>query len=352
MGGCRSAARDSPPGPWATTGSPGRRSTRAGRGRETATWRPTPIGPTPPETGPCPSGTFISTGPMHGRSGSRPGQGQTFLPDTRRASSAGRTSIRPSIRTRPRTSRRCSWTSTTGRTLGEGSISRAAPSTAGTRTTTPSTGSPRWARSIPTSTRRGNTAQGSAVGMAPAHRGAVHPYQHTTWEYGAGLGGRAEIGGVALNYHAEETSDSLRSTSLAYGPYHSRTLGKVVLVPEESWASVGGAVTLRAGAAYDDSDRAGGVLSPVAELARTWTSGELRRIYASYSATTEMPSYTALDSSPTSGLFLGNPNLGRQTSRDAEAGGGRGAPLLRGPQSQPPLGPLPGQPEPRRADEP
>jgi|CZKI01.1.fsa_nt_gi outer membrane receptor protein involved in Fe transport len=150
--------------------------------------------------------------------------------------------------------------------------------------------------------------------------GAVHPYQHTTWEYGAGLGGRAEIGGVALNYHAEETSDSLRSTSLAYGPYHSRTLGKVVLVPEESWASVGGAVTLRAGAAYDDSDRAGGVLSPVAELARTWTSGELRRIYASYSATTEMPSYTALDSSPTSGLFLGNPNLGRQTSRDAEVG--------------------------------
>jgi hypothetical protein len=150
--------------------------------------------------------------------------------------------------------------------------------------------------------------------------GAVHPYQHTTWEYGAGFGGRAEIGGTMLNYHAEETSDSLRSTSLIYGPYHSRTLGKIALVPEESWASGGAAVTLKAGAAFDDSNRAGGVFSPVAELARTWTSGELRRIYASYSTTTEMPSYTALDSSPSSGLFLGNPDLGRQTSRDTEVG--------------------------------
>jgi len=150
--------------------------------------------------------------------------------------------------------------------------------------------------------------------------GAVHPYQHTTWEYGAGFGGRAELGWIVLNYHAEETSDSLKSTSLIYGPYHSRVLEKVALVPEESWASGGGAITLEAGATYDDSNRAGGVLSPVAELARTWASGDLRRIYASYSTTTEMPSYTALDSSPRSGLFLGNPNLGRQTSRNAEVG--------------------------------
>jgi hypothetical protein len=150
--------------------------------------------------------------------------------------------------------------------------------------------------------------------------GPVHPYQHTTWEYGAGFGGRVGIGGVVLNYHVEETSDSLRSTALIYGPYHSRTLEKIALVPEESWSAEGGAVTLRAGATYDDSNRASGVLSPIAELARTWASGGLRRVYVSYSTTTEMPSYTALDSSPTAGLFLGNPNLGRQTSRDTEAG--------------------------------
>jgi len=150
--------------------------------------------------------------------------------------------------------------------------------------------------------------------------GPVHPYQHTTWEYGAAVGGRLELGAVALNVHAEETSDSLVSTSLTYGPYRSRTIGKVALVPEESWAAGGRAVTLKAGATYDESDRAGGVLSPVAELARTWGSGMLRRAYASFSETTEMPSYTAIDSSPTSGLFLGNPRLGRETSRDTEIG--------------------------------
>ncbi len=150
--------------------------------------------------------------------------------------------------------------------------------------------------------------------------GPIHPYQHTTWEYGAGFGGRTELFGIMWNYHAEETSDSLRSTSLIFGPYHSRTLEKVALVPEMSWAKAGGTVTLKGGATYDGSNRAGGVVSPVAEVADAWGGGALRRIYASFSTTTEMASYTALDSSPTAGLFLGNPNLGRTTSRDAEVG--------------------------------
>ena len=150
--------------------------------------------------------------------------------------------------------------------------------------------------------------------------GVLHPYQHTTWEYGVAAGGRYEAGGVLLNYHAEETSDALRSTSLIFGPYHSRTLEKVSLVPEKSWSLADGALTAKAGGSYDDSDRQGGVFSPIAELSRTWSSGGLQRLYASTSTTTEMPSYTALDSSPTGGLFLGNPNLGRQASHDTELG--------------------------------
>ncbi len=150
--------------------------------------------------------------------------------------------------------------------------------------------------------------------------GPVHPYQHTTWEYGAGFGGRTELFGIMWNYHGEETSDSLRSTSLIFGPYHSRTLEKLALVPEMSWALAGGTATVKGGATYDGSDRARGVVSPVAEIADAWAGGALRRVYASYSTTTEMPSYTALDSSPTAGLFLGNPNLGRTTSHDSEIG--------------------------------
>jgi vitamin B12 transporter len=151
--------------------------------------------------------------------------------------------------------------------------------------------------------------------------GPVHPYQHTTWEYGAGFGGRMEIGNILWNFHVEETSDSLRSTSLIYGPYHSRTLEKLSLVPEQSWAVDGGQLTLKAGSTYDESNRASGVVSPVAQLSQDWTGGALRRLYASYETTTEMPSYTALDSSPTAGLFLGNPKLGRETSHETDLGG-------------------------------
>ncbi len=155
--------------------------------------------------------------------------------------------------------------------------------------------------------------------------GPLHPYQHTTWEYGAGSGGRIEVDGIIYAFHAEETSDALRSTSLIFGPYHSRTLEKMALVPEKSWASDGGVMTLKAGATYDDSNRASGVFSPVSELAQTWNTGPVQRMYASFSTTTEMPDYTALDSSPTSGLFFGNPNLVRQTSRDSELGVSGGA---------------------------
>jgi len=150
--------------------------------------------------------------------------------------------------------------------------------------------------------------------------GPIHPYQHTTWEYGAAAGGRQEAEGLLINYHVEETSDSLQSTSLIYGPYHSRKLEKASIVPEEQWAMDGGTLSLQAGASYDKSNHDSGAISPIAELAQTWLSSGLRRIYASYSETTEMPSYTALDSSPTSGLFLGNPKLGRSESRDMEAG--------------------------------
>jgi vitamin B12 transporter len=150
--------------------------------------------------------------------------------------------------------------------------------------------------------------------------GPVHPYQHTTREYGTSAGGRVLFSGLYINYHAEQTSDWLRSTSLIYGPYMSRTIEKFSLVPEQHWDSAGGVAVLKAGASLDDSNRARAAYSPIAELSQNWGSGALRRVYASYTTTTELPSYTALDSSPTGGLFLGNPNLGREISRETDLG--------------------------------
>ena len=44
------------------------------------------------------------------------------------------------------------------------------------------------------------------------------------------------------------------------------------------------------------------------------------RLRVEYSETTQLPTYTALNSSAAAGLFRGNPNLGRQLSRNVEAG--------------------------------
>jgi len=150
--------------------------------------------------------------------------------------------------------------------------------------------------------------------------GVTHPYQHTTWLEGGAVDGRETLGSFVLNYHAEATSDSLKSTSLIFGNFHTRELEKVALIPQESWGASGGAVTLKAGATFDGSNREGSATSPVVELDRTWNSAGLQRIFGSFAETTEVPSYTALNSSSTAGLFLGNPNLGREYSRSLEAG--------------------------------
>lgn len=151
--------------------------------------------------------------------------------------------------------------------------------------------------------------------------GAVHPFQHTTRVSGVALGGRQSLEGLALNYRAEALEDDLQSTSLTFGRYHSRTLWKFALVPEKAWKSADGSTTtLKAGTAFEDTSRDSGAFAPVVELAREFPSSGLRRVYASYTKTTQVPTYTALNSSTTGGLFRGNPNLGREKSQNLEVG--------------------------------
>lgn len=151
--------------------------------------------------------------------------------------------------------------------------------------------------------------------------GPVHPFQHTTWVTGAALDGRRDFGALALNFRAEVSSDELKSTSLTFGRFRERELYRLVLVPEKSWAMAdGGQLRVKAGAAYDDSDRDGSAVSPVFEIARTLPSAAVRRVYASFTESSQLPTYTALNSSTTGGLFRGNPNLGRQTTRNYEVG--------------------------------
>lgn len=151
--------------------------------------------------------------------------------------------------------------------------------------------------------------------------GAVHPFQHTTWQEGAAVEGRRDIGALTINARAELLADYLKSTSLTAGRYHSRTLAKFAFVPEKTWQTAANeAYTLKAGITFDDSNRDDGAISPLVELSRTLAGSSFRRLYVSYAQTTQEPTYTALNSSATGGLFRGNPNLGRETTRNIEIG--------------------------------
>ena len=151
--------------------------------------------------------------------------------------------------------------------------------------------------------------------------GPVHPFQHTTWVDGAALGGRRDLGAFTLNFRGEVSADELRSTSLTFGRFHTRTASKFVLVPEKSWALADGAhLILKAGASLDGTNHDGSAVSPIFEIAREQAAAPLSRVYFSYATSTQVPSYTALNSNAAAGLFRGNPNLGRETSRNLELG--------------------------------
>jgi vitamin B12 transporter len=148
--------------------------------------------------------------------------------------------------------------------------------------------------------------------------GQFNPYQHTTWTRGAAVEGRQQFEAAALSFSAQFMSDDLRSTSLVFGPYRSRTFVKLAAVPEKTFGLPDGDLTLRGGVAYDDSNRDKDSVSPV--LATEWRAKSGQKLYLEYAETTQLPTYTALKSSPTAGLFRGNQNLGRETSRNLELG--------------------------------
>ncbi len=151
--------------------------------------------------------------------------------------------------------------------------------------------------------------------------GPVHPFQHTTWLRGGSVNGHRTMGGLGLDFRGEVLADQINSTSLTAGRYRTRTLTKLALRGAKEWTpAAGGRALVRAGLTHDDTNRDGGKFSPVLEIARELTSPGLRRIYASYTETSQVPTYTALNSNATAGLFRGNPNLGRAASHNLEAG--------------------------------
>ncbi|MBL9218867.1 MAG: TonB-dependent receptor [Opitutaceae bacterium] len=148
--------------------------------------------------------------------------------------------------------------------------------------------------------------------------GASNPFVHATHVRALALDGHQGFGDYAVTYGFQAMRDSLQSTALTSGRFRTRDYYKATLVPEREFVTTAGRVRLRAGATYDDTNREAAALSPLAEVRLTRPNG--RRLYAQYSEATQVATYTALNSNAAAGLFRGNPNLGRATSRNLEAG--------------------------------
>jgi len=162
--------------------------------------------------------------------------------------------------------------------------------------------------------------------------GLFNPYLHTSRMRGFAIDGREVLGSGpaagaetwggewSLRYRAEWLSDSLQSTSLNQGHYNNRDTYKLTLGATREWAAASGGEWLATlGATWDDSNRDSGTASPVVELAHHFAAGSLwRSVALSYSEATQLPTYTSLNASPSGGLFRGNPDLGRSTSRNLE----------------------------------
>lgn len=151
--------------------------------------------------------------------------------------------------------------------------------------------------------------------------GASNPFQHTTRVRGAAVEGRHQAGDIAVNYQAGWTGDQLQSTALTFGRYSDRAIVRAMVLPEWMVGPAARRLTIQAGGAYDDDNRQPGAWSPLASLAWTRQSTEGQwRTYVEYAGSSQVPSYTALNSNPAAGLFRGNPGLRRQTARNLEAG--------------------------------
>ena len=150
--------------------------------------------------------------------------------------------------------------------------------------------------------------------------GASNPFIHTTWMTGAAVEGRRVYGAVATRLRGEVAADKLKSTALVFGHYNSRTLFKLTAIAEKNWTmAAGGALEASAGLGFDDTNRDRGAYAPIVELARLFTTGEgLQAVRLSYAKTTQVPTYTALNSNSAAGLFRGNADLQRELSQNIE----------------------------------
>jgi vitamin B12 transporter len=147
--------------------------------------------------------------------------------------------------------------------------------------------------------------------------GAPGSYDHETRVYGIGFDGTFDGGRLDWRLAGQATGDELvRSTDLTHGHFDSRNYLWLSVVPSiEFDRGEGRTLSLRFGARADRTNRDGAAASPVLGITFEHSMAAGRRwISFDYAASSQVPGYTALNSAPT-GLFGGNPDLGREKAQ-------------------------------------
>lgn len=151
--------------------------------------------------------------------------------------------------------------------------------------------------------------------------GVPGAFEHATRVSAFGFQGSHRAGLVDWRYGGQLSGDKLlHSTDLTEGDFTSRRYVKFSLIPSIDLVQTGHrTVTARVGASLDSSNRDGSAVSPIAGLTVQTSSAANSNYYViEYASASQLPGYTALNSRPT-GLFGGNPDLGREKSRQLSA---------------------------------
>lgn len=152
--------------------------------------------------------------------------------------------------------------------------------------------------------------------------GGPGSFEHETRSFSLGINGAQSASSVNWTYAAMLAADRLvRSTDLTNGHFDSRTYLSLSLAPAWKWVLASGAeLQARAGLRADLSNRDEDALMPLGSI--SWSrelSAGSQSFSLDLSRTSQLPGYTALNSRPT-GLFGGNPDLGREFANTLTVG--------------------------------
>ena len=146
---------------------------------------------------------------------------------------------------------------------------------------------------------------------------------HETQVKSLAISGRhAQTKSVAVNYSAQYIEDSIDSTTLENN-FTSRNYFKLSVLPEYTTALASNQqLTVRLGAAFDNTSRDDSELSLIGDVSFNTQNndGTERTLYLSYAEASQVAGYTAIGGSETGGLFRSNTNLERETTKNLELG--------------------------------